>query len=67
MEDKREKVYHIRLNDEESKTVEELRKVYGFRSAADLFRHAIGHIDRTRPTLGRKFKPQKGEEVQGEE
>lgn len=61
MEEAREKVFHIRLNEDEAKVVEELRQAYGFRFAADLFRHSIEYINRTRPTLGRKFKVKSNE------
>lgn len=61
MEEIRDKVVHIRLSEEEAKTVEELRQAYGFRFAADLFRYSIDHVNRKRPTLGRNFKPKAAE------
>lgn len=54
----KENVLHVRLDDQEMKTIKALaRSVYGFRNTSEFLRYVIVHIDETRPTLGKAFAP----------
>jgi antitoxin component of RelBE/YafQ-DinJ toxin-antitoxin module len=52
----REKVIHIRLDDQELSTIHSLANTYGVK-ASDLIRLAIEHVNEERPTLGKRFAP----------
>jgi hypothetical protein len=48
---------HIRLDEQELKTIKSLAKAYGIK-ASELVRFAVEHVNENRPTLGKSFAPE---------
>lgn len=57
MSEARERVFHIRLNEEDTEILENLTELYGYRYASDLIRVMIRYIRRKTPTMGETVKP----------